>query len=177
MSIAQRRFDAPLRVTTVRLRKRLDVCSDRDPYDRRTPREGRPTTAAPGRWQFRRWRVSMRRPGLMTMRQSWIAFPILLALGFISMGGLGAILYVAVSPLLAPVFGSLGSGSGDWVWPATILAGMAWSPSVLVAGHLDRYWARRGVGVVRRRISYGAIVYAGAALVWGAVLVMQDTRA
>ena len=108
----------------------------------------------------------------LQIRRSVIAFLVALALGLLSMGALGAALYYAAWPVLAPAFGDLNDWRGDRVWPATILAGMAWSASFLAAGLAGLKLERRGVGSVPRRIAYGAILWLGAVVAWWAALAL-----
>jgi len=109
---------------------------------------------------------------LYRIRRSVIAFLVTLALGLLSMGAQGAALYYAAFPALVPVFGDLNDWRGDWVWPATILAGMAWSASFLIAGLVTLRLERRGVGIGPRRIVYGALLWLGAVAAWWAVLAL-----
>lgn len=104
------------------------------------------------------------------MKRSIIAFVLTLALGLLSMGALGGILYYAVYPLFSPVYGDLNDWRGDWVWPAVILAGMLWSVSFLIAGLLNLRLEQSGMAVLARRIAYGVILWLGAALVWAIIL-------
>ena len=49
------------------------------------------------------------------MKRSIIAFIVMLGIGLISMGAPGGILYYAVYPVFAPVFGNINDWRGDWV--------------------------------------------------------------
>lgn len=53
------------------------------------------------------------------------------------MGALGAMLYYACCPLPGPFYGTLDGWHGDWAWTATILAGMLWSLSFVIAGRIE----------------------------------------
>lgn len=107
---------------------------------------------------------------LLDMRWSLVAFAATLALGLVSMGALGAALYHACYPLFAPFYGSLNDWHGDWVWPATIVAGMLWSVGFLAAGAIGLFLKRRGAAAVPRRIAYVAVLWLAAALIWAVVL-------
>ncbi|HEX8386033.1 MAG TPA: hypothetical protein VF576_07615, partial [Rubricoccaceae bacterium] len=52
-----------------------------------------------------------------TLKGSVIAFAVVLVLGFVGMGLLGAGLYYAVSPVLGLRFPPIDEWQGDWVWP------------------------------------------------------------
>ena len=93
-----------------------------------------------------------------------------LALGLLSMGALGAGLYYAVYPLLAPFFGDPNDWHGDWVWPSVIVAGMGWSFSFLVAGLLNRRLERAGWRTALRRAIYVMVLWLGAAVIWLIIL-------
>lgn len=82
---------------------------------------------------------------VLSIRWSLIAFVVTLILGFRSMGALGAALYYACYPVLAPFYGNLNDWRGDWVWNATIWAGMLWSVSFLVAGTINLQLEAHGV--------------------------------
>jgi len=62
---------------------------------------------------------------LKPIRRSVIAFAATAALAVVSMGALGAVLYMAVAPVLAGAPASIDALSGDWVWPAMIATGLA----------------------------------------------------
>ncbi|MGU3496846.1 hypothetical protein ACLBXM_22610 [Xanthobacteraceae bacterium A53D] len=101
---------------------------------------------------------------LLEIRRSLIAGLAVFALALLSMGALGVGLYYAVSPLLAERFGPLAEWSGDWVWPATIMAGILWSLSFPIAGLLGVRLRRAGRSVLLRRSAYVVVLYLGAAL-------------
>lgn len=104
------------------------------------------------------------------MKRSIIAAVAVAALGLISMGGLGGLLYYAIYPVAAPIYGDLNDWRGDDVWPAMIMTGMMWSLSFPVAGWIDRRLAAGGRSTFMRRASYGAILWLGALAVWGFAL-------
>ena len=106
---------------------------------------------------------------ILSMKWSFVAFAVTLALGLISMGLLGGLLYYACYPLLGPFYGNLNHWRGDWVWSATIGAGMLWSVSFLAAGwlnlHLEPY-----ASALLRGIGYVVVLWLGAALIWAYIL-------
>lgn len=73
---------------------------------------------------------------LLALKWSLLAFVLTLALGFLSMGILGGLLYYPVSPLLS-AYGPMERWHGDWVWPTLIIVGMGWSFAFLIAGLFD----------------------------------------
>lgn len=103
------------------------------------------------------------------MKRSLIAFALALVLSFLSMGALGGLLYYACYPLFAPFYGDLNGWRGDWVWPATIGAGMLWSLSFLVAGWVGVRWLG-GARAVFRNSVYCLVLWLGAALSWALML-------
>ena len=107
---------------------------------------------------------------ILQMKRSIIAFVVALALGLLSMGALGGVLYYAVYPLFAPFHGDLNDWRGDWVWPAVIAAGMLWSFSFLVAGFFNVKLEKAGWSVFARRAIYGVVLWLGAACAWAIVL-------
>lgn len=108
------------------------------------------------------------------MKPSLIAAAIAAALGLLSMGLLGGLLYYAVYPVVYPMFGNLNDWRGDEVWPATIGAGMLWALSFLPAGLVNRRLVVAGAGRGKRWVCYGAILWVGALLAW---LLMATTLA
>ncbi len=102
---------------------------------------------------------------LVALKWSLLAFVITLALGLLSMGILGGLLYYPVSPLLG-AYGSFESWHGDWVWPTFILVGMGWSFAFLIAGPLDQLLkAKKAPGVVRA-LAYLAVLWLVDAALW-----------
>jgi hypothetical protein len=107
----------------------------------------------------------------LQMKRSILAFVCALILGLFSMGVLGLALYYPVYPLLAPFFGDPNDWpSGDWVWPAIVGAGMAWSFSFLAAGLLNRRLENAGWQARYRKAIYVAVLWLGAALIWLIIL-------
>ena len=73
-------------------------------------------------------------PSSNIMKFSIICFIITLALGLLSMGFLGQILYYLISPILNLKFPPINSWHGDWVWPALIYVSILWAFAFLIAG-------------------------------------------
>lgn len=107
---------------------------------------------------------------LRSMKKSVIAFAVAFVLALVSMGALGACLYYPAMPVLGPLFGSLDDWEGDWVWPATIIAGMLWSVSFLLAGWMDVALRQRDIARSLRRAVYVATLWLGDVAVWMLVL-------
>lgn len=106
-------------------------------------------------------------------RKHLFAAAIVMMLGFFSMGALGGALYLAVTPVLAPFFGHMGDWHGDWVWPATVWAGMLWAVGFLAAGCLDHRLRARGVKLTVRVMAFAVTLWGAAALCWLVVLVVS----
>ena len=102
-------------------------------------------------------------------RRSIVRAAVALVLGFVSMGALGAALHVLVAPTLPPGYRQVNALTGDWVWPAMITVGMAWSVGFLVAGAVDRTLEARGRSRVVRRLTYLVLLWSWAALLWNGV--------
>ncbi|MFD2439878.1 hypothetical protein ACFSS8_06900 [Paracoccus kondratievae] len=96
---------------------------------------------------------------LLAIKWSLGAFAVKLILGFLSMGALGAALYYLCYPILAPFYGNLNNWSGDWVWSATIWAGMLWSVSFLAAGALNLQLEGQGISAPWRGGVYLAVLW------------------
>lgn len=107
---------------------------------------------------------------ILWMKRSIVAFLITFALGLLSMGGLGGAICFLVSPVLAPTYGDFDSWRGDWVWPAMIGTGMAWSFGFLWAGVINGKLEKIRVGQGIRRVTYVAVLWAWALMVWWVVL-------
>lgn len=110
---------------------------------------------------------------LFAIKWSLVAFVVTLILGFLSMGALGAALYYACCPLLAPFYGNLNDWRGDWVWPAAIWAGMLWSVSFPVAGVLNLQLKTQCLSAPWRGGAYLVILWGGALAIWGLLLLTQ----
>lgn len=100
---------------------------------------------------------------------AWLGFTLF---GFLGMGIAGAGLYYVVSPVLSPAYGDLNSWNGDWVWPATISAGMLWPVSFLIAGVVNARLSQH-VALWNRRLIYCLILWSGAVLAWWFILAIQ----
>ena len=100
-----------------------------------------------------------------TTKFSSLAFIITLALGLFSMGLLGALLYYPVS-FFFNAYPTLNDWRGDWVWPATITVGMAWSVGFIFGGLAWHYLQPTLSSVLMLRIIYALILYAWAAFLW-----------
>lgn len=100
---------------------------------------------------------------------SAIAFVVTLALGLLSMGMLGAVLYYPVS-FLFKAYPGLNEWHGDWVWPATILVGMAWSLGFVFGGLAWHYLMQWTTSLFVLRAFYVLILWVWAALLWYWVL-------
>jgi hypothetical protein len=106
---------------------------------------------------------------LSSIKRSVAAAVMVLVLGLLSMGALGAALYYACYPLFAPVYGDLNDWRGDWVWNAMIWAGMLWSLSFLAAGRLDLR-LEGAVSPMARKGLYVALLWLGAVVIWTGLL-------
>ncbi len=104
------------------------------------------------------------------IRRSFIAASVTAMLGVLSMGALGGVLYYAVYPVLGPWHGRLSAWSGDWIWPATVSAGVLWSLGFVCAGLCYARLERAGVDVAIRRTSYVVVLWLSAVCAWSLVL-------
>ena len=104
------------------------------------------------------------------MKKSIIAFAAFLGLGLAGMGALGGVIYLAAAPLLIFIFPPINTWHGDWVWPSTIIAGMAWSFSFLVAGFAHKKLRARNTPIALCRTAYAAILWIAAVLTWAVIL-------
>lgn len=102
-----------------------------------------------------------------------IAFAVSAALAVLAMGALGAGLYMAVAPLLPGAPASIDALSGDWVWPAMIVTGLAWSPAWLLAGMADRWLRGRAAALPGRVGAVALLLWAAAWLVWSIALAIN----
>lgn len=104
------------------------------------------------------------------IRRSFIAASVTAMLGVLSMGALGGILYYAVYPVLGPWHGSMEAWRGDWVWPATVSAGVLWSLGFVVAGLCYAWLERAGFDIAIRRVGYVVVLWLAAVCSWTLVL-------
>jgi hypothetical protein len=105
-----------------------------------------------------------------TMKRSLIAFGVALALGLLGMGALGMALYYPVAPVLALQFVGPDDWHGDWVWPALIGVGMAWSFGFLLAGWVNLRLQARPWPPAIRRGAYLAVLWGWALVLWWVTL-------
>ena len=92
-------------------------------------------------------------------------------LAVLSMGLLGAGLYVLVSPVTRLWFPPLDDWSGDWVWPAVIGVGMAWAPGWPLAAWVVRRLQRQGLAARGLPLlAYAGVLWVWALAVWWLVL-------
>lgn len=107
------------------------------------------------------------------MKKSIIAFIVFLGLGLAAMGATGLAVYYPAAPVLMFFFPPPSEWHGDWLWPSTIIAGMAWSFSFLAAGVLHKMLTLRNARIPTKRIAYIAVLWLGALLIWGVILAGQ----
>jgi hypothetical protein len=103
---------------------------------------------------------------IKSIPRSVIAFLIVGALGLLSMGLLGAALYYAVLLALPRSFPHIDSIGGDWVWPAVIAVGMAWSFGFLIAGLLNKALVAKALAPITRRAVYLVVLWCWAYVLW-----------
>ena len=103
--------------------------------------------------------VGVLRFWISAIKKSVFAFVAVLVLGFGSMGLLGAALYYPVAPVLRLRFAAQDQWHGDWVWPAVIGAGMAWSVGFLIAGAANHFLAKQRRGIFLRSLVYLGILW------------------
>ncbi len=84
------------------------------------------------------------------------AFIIALAVSFFSMGMVGAVVYIVVSPILRLKYPPMNQWSGDWVWPANIIASLVWCLGFLIAGVVNMFIQH-----------YNSYIYLGVLWFWG----------
>ncbi len=104
-----------------------------------------------------------------TTKFSFIGFLITLALGLLSMGLLGACLYYPVSFLFRS-YPTLNKWQGDWVWPAMIGVGMAWSLGFVFGGIAWHYLQNQITSIILLSLIYGFILWLWAAVLWYIVI-------
>ncbi len=103
---------------------------------------------------------------------SIIAFFSVAALGLLSMGALGALLYYLVCFLLKN-YPPFNSWTGDWVWPAMISVGMAWSLGFIFGGIAVHYLSKIIASKAILYVCYIIVLWIWAALLWALVLSQQ----
>ena len=100
-----------------------------------------------------------------TTKFSAIASVVTCALGLLSMGMLGLGLYYPVSFLFRS-YPTLNDWRGDWVWPAIIVVGMAWSLGFVFGGIAWHYLSQGVQSIVLLRLIYVLILWLWAAILW-----------
>ncbi|MGE0313375.1 MAG: hypothetical protein AB7P21_17330 [Lautropia sp.] len=103
---------------------------------------------------------------LLATKRSSLAFLATAALGLLSMGLQGGALYHAVRPALPASYPHIDDVHGDWVWPAVIVIGIAWSLGFLLAGALNLRLERAGLAAAWRRVAYVVVLWLWALLLW-----------
>jgi hypothetical protein len=94
---------------------------------------------------------------------SIIAFLVSGVLGLFSMGALGYGLYFLVKPVLGNRINEL---QGDTMWPAMILAGMAWSMAFLIAAWCYHWLLKFDLPQAIMNFSYAFILWGWILIVW-----------
>lgn len=102
-------------------------------------------------------------------KYSIYAFFIVAALGLLSMGILGFLLYYPVS-FLFKNYPSINEWHGDWVWPATISVGMFWSIGFIFSGLAIHFLTKITQAKLLIYFVYILILYLWAALLWYLVI-------
>ena len=103
---------------------------------------------------------------LVSIKYSALAALAAAVFGLLGMGITGLALYYAVSFALPPAYPNMETAHGDWVWPAMIAVGMAWSAAFLLAGWLNRYLTAKNTPLWWRRFIYLAVLWLWALLLW-----------
>lgn len=134
-----------------------------------------------GPWTQRRAREQQspmpRMQTLFALRKSIIAALVVAALGLLSMGILGLVLYYLTYPLHYPLLGDIDDWEGtDLFWPSIILAGMLWAVCFPVAGYVDLRLKQADRPRWVRRAAYLAILWLGAGLIWLVVAMTSGFR-
>jgi hypothetical protein len=104
-----------------------------------------------------------------TTKFSAIAFIVIGALGLLSMGLLGAVLYYPVS-FLFNSYPTLNDWHGDWVWPAIIVAGMAWSFGFVFGGIAWHFLRKKISSIALLRFTYIGIMWLWDAIIWFVII-------
>lgn len=103
---------------------------------------------------------------------SIIAFFSVATLGLLSMGALGALLYYPICFLLKN-YPPFNSWNGDWVWPAMISVGMAWSFGFVIGGITIHYLSKIITSKILLHVCYAIILWLWAYVLWAFVLSQQ----
>ena len=107
---------------------------------------------------------------------SGIACLVLVILNYLSMGMLGMLLYYPVEPIYGYFLGDVLDLLGEDTWPAAIAGGTFWPFCFVGAGTINRRLLARGVGLAGRSLAYIAVLWLGAALLWGLMVVSMSGR-
>lgn len=110
------------------------------------------------------------KPLPFTTKFSAVAFIVTLTLGLLSMGALGAIVYYPVAFLFSN-YPALNNWRGDWVWPTTIAAGMAWAFGFILASIAWHYLSKIIKQIMLLRLIYVIILWLWAAIVWYSMII------
>lgn len=110
---------------------------------------------------------------IKSIKRSVIAFFVTAVLSVLSMGLLGAALYNAVFFALPAAYPYIDDVHGDWVWPAIIGVGLAWSLGFLFAGALNRFLETKSLNSVLRKVIYCAALWLWALALWWFVFAMR----
>lgn len=104
-----------------------------------------------------------------TTKFSLIAWVSSMALTMCTLGMLGVFLYYPVSFLFSG-YPTLNDWTGNWVWPAVIVVGLAWSFSFLIAGIVWHYAAHYLESIIALRFIYGLVLWLAAAVLYYIVI-------
>lgn len=113
--------------------------------------------------------------GVMAIRRSVIAFVVGVFGGLLTLGATGAVLYYAVALFIPVDHPPLDDWRGDWVWPTMIAVSVAWPLGFVFAGALNHWQAARARPTWLRVVSYLAVLWLWAYLLWWWMLAMRDS--
>ncbi|MDO6597605.1 hypothetical protein Q4512_11825 [Oceanihabitans sp. 2_MG-2023] len=113
--------------------------------------------------------IKLWKPLSYTSKFSIIAFLLAAILGLLSMGLLGFALYYCVF-FLFNNYPNINDWTGDWVWPAVIVAGTAWSLGFVFAGIAWHFLHKKIKTILLLRIIYIAILWLWAATIWHLII-------
>jgi hypothetical protein len=68
-------------------------------------------------------------------------------------------MFITRPPGFLPAYPTPNDWRDDWVWPATLFAGIAWSVGFLLAGMAWYYFARSIFSFVALHFFYAAVLY------------------
>jgi MFS family permease len=98
------------------------------------------------------------------------AFVIAMVVSFITMGFVGALVYLFVSPVLRIKYPPMNQWNGDWVWPANIIASLLWSLGFLIAGAVNYFLKDVVHSPISLKIVYLSVLWVWGLLVWTVIL-------